>query len=95
MRITDILWLPDIVDKLEWKHDVYPDDVEQVFDNAPQYRRIERGKVRGEDLYTAQGQTDAGRYLIVFFMHKKSGAALVISARDMTPKERRRYGRTR
>jgi uncharacterized DUF497 family protein len=39
------------------------------------------------------GQTEAGRYLIVFFIHKKSGAALVISARDMTPKERRRYGR--
>ena len=95
MRINDILWLPDIVDKLDWKHGVHPKEVEQVFDGDPQYRRIERGKVHGEDLYTAQGQTDTGRYLIVFFMHKKSGAALVISARDMTTKERKRYGRTR
>jgi uncharacterized DUF497 family protein len=94
MRINDILWLPDIVDKLDWKHDVHPEEVEQVFDSDPQYRRIERGKVRREDLYTAQGQTDTGRYLIVFFIHKKGGAALVISARDMTAKERKRYGRT-
>lgn len=57
------------------------------------YRRIERGKVRGEDLYTALGQTDAGRHLIVFFIHKTSGEALIISARDMTQKDRRQYER--
>ena len=94
MRIKGIIWLPSVVDKLDWKHGVMPDAVEEVFDGGPHYRRIERGKVQGEDLYTAMGQTEEGRYLIVFFIRKRSGAALVISARDMTPKEKR-YGRRR
>lgn len=91
MRVTDIIWLPDIVDKLDWKHNVVPEEVAQVLLNWPIYRRIERGKVRGEDMYAALGQTDEGRYLMVFFIHKTSGEALVISARDMTQKDRRQY----
>ncbi len=39
------------------------------------------------------GQTDAGRYLIVDFIRKAGGIALVISARDMDSRERRQYGR--
>jgi uncharacterized DUF497 family protein len=37
------------------------------------------------------GQTDSGRYLIVFFIHKKDNRALILSARDMTSAERKRY----
>ena len=44
-------------------------------------------------LNTLLGQTDAGRYLAVFFVYKKSHDAIVISARDMDAKERREYGR--
>jgi uncharacterized DUF497 family protein len=44
-------------------------------------------------VYSAAGQTDAGRYLIVFFVHKMNGRALILSARDMARKERRTYGR--
>jgi len=93
MQIKDIIWLPDIIDKLDWKHQIVPEEIEQVFDSRPMFRRIERGKVRGEDLYAALGQTDTGRYLIVFFIHKTSGEALVISARDMEHKDRRQYER--
>ncbi len=76
MRIKNIIWLPDVIDKLDWKHNVVPEEVEQVFSEQPMYRRIERGKVHGEDLYTALGQTDAGRHLIVFFIHKAGDEAL-------------------
>ena len=48
--------------------------------------------IEGENLYTALGQTEDGRYLIVFFIHKATNEALVISAREMTKKERRSYG---
>lgn len=48
---------------------------------------------RGEDVYAALGQTEAGRYLIVFFIVKARHHALVLSARDMTQSERRRYER--
>lgn len=92
MRIIDILWLPDIIEKLEAKHNVQPYEVEEVFMGRQNFRRIERGKVQGEDLYTALGQTEAGRYLIVYFIRKSGGVALVISARDMDTRERRHYG---
>jgi uncharacterized DUF497 family protein len=47
--------------------------------------------VEGEDVYVAYGQTDAGRYLSIFFIRKHGTAALPISARDMTQAERRYY----
>jgi uncharacterized DUF497 family protein len=41
----------------------------------------------------ALGQTGGGRYLTVLFIHKKTGDALILSARDMVEKERKMYGR--
>ena len=93
MDISGIIWLDAIVEKLAVKHRVEPDEVEQLFRNRPRILRIERGDFEGEDLYSAVGQTDSGRSMIAFFIHKQSGEALIISAPDMTPKERRRYGR--
>jgi uncharacterized DUF497 family protein len=71
------------------------EEVEQVFSRAPHYRFIETGDVAGEDLYAALGQTEAGRYLIVYFLHKATGEALVISAREMTKKERKIYAKAK
>lgn len=93
MKITGITWLRNVVDKLAWKHNVTTDEVEQVFNHSPRYRFIETGDVQGEDLYVAPGRTEAGRYLIVYFVHKATGEALVVSAREMTKKERRIYAK--
>jgi uncharacterized DUF497 family protein len=54
---------------------------------------VEKGDRRGEDVYLALGQTDAGRYLTVLFIYKFSSQALILSARDMAKKERKLYGR--
>ena len=62
MRIESIIWLPNIVNKLDWKHNVATEEVEEIF-----------------------------HYLIIFFIYKPSHKALIISARDMDKKERRRY----
>ena len=59
--------------------------------SEPHVRFAEKGRVKGENLYVAYGQTAAGRYLLVFFIHKRQTAALPISARDMTRAERRYY----
>ncbi len=91
MRIQQIVWLNEFVDKIVRKHDVSRSEVEQLFLNKPVFEFAERGHIRGEDLYRAIGQTDGGRYLIVFFIHKPSGQALVISARDATRQERKHY----
>ena len=93
MRVEDFIWLPDIVDKLAIKHRVTLDEVEEVFLNRPKYRFAETGKRPGEDVYHATGQTDAGRYLIVFFILKPNHTALILSAREMDRKERKRYER--
>ena len=57
---------------------------------APQ---VEKGHRPGEHVYSAVGQTDAGRYLIAFFVYKRNRRALVLSVRDMTRGERRKYER--
>ena len=93
MHIDDFIWLPDIIEKLEVKHHVTQDEVEEVFFDRPKYRFVESGHRKGEDVYSASGLTDANRYLIVFFIHKQNNLALILSARDMDNKERRRYER--
>ncbi len=93
MRILGTIWLRAVVDKLDWKHDLATEEVEDVFSLAPHFRHLERGDVEGEDLYAAFGRSQAGRYLTVFFVYKRTREALVISARDSTRKEKRTYGR--
>ncbi|RMD57354.1 MAG: BrnT family toxin, partial [Nitrospirae bacterium] len=89
MKIKEIIWLVDIVEKLERKHCVNQKEVIDVLENKPKFRFVEKGYRKGEDIYAALGQTYEGRYLIVFFVYKKNGQALIISARDMTRSERR------
>jgi uncharacterized DUF497 family protein len=91
MRITNVIWLEQFVEKIESKHGVSRDEVESLFAAQPPVRLVGRGDVKGEDLYRAVGQTDEGRYLAVFFLYKKRGRALVISARDAAPRELSAY----
>jgi uncharacterized DUF497 family protein len=93
MRITNVIWLPSITDKLEWKHHVTTREVEEALANAPHFKFAERGQHQGENVYVALGQTDAGRYLAVWFIYKLTQEALVLSAREIDAKERKRYGK--
>ena len=92
MKIEGIIWLTEIVEKLAFKRDVEPDEVEEVFENKPKIRFVEKGEQKGENVYLALGRTVAGRYLSVLFIYKKTKEALILSARDMADKERRQYG---
>ncbi|MCX7015141.1 MAG: BrnT family toxin [Candidatus Sumerlaeota bacterium] len=94
MRLRGVIWKLHFVEKLLLKHDVAPEEVESILFGHPHVLRVERGNVRGEDIYEAFGRTPDGRHLVVFFVNK-SGVALPISARDMTNAERRYYGRTK
>jgi len=93
LKITECLWIDKFVDKIIGKHNVYPEEVEEVLSNQPTILKLEKGNVRGEDLYVAFGKADSGRHLTILFVKKKNGRALIISARDMSKKERRRYGK--
>ena len=65
--------------------------MQELLRGHPKVYFVEKGDVVGEDVYLALGQTESGRYLSVFFIYKKNKNALVLSARDMAQKERRRY----
>jgi uncharacterized DUF497 family protein len=91
MRITELVWLDKFVEKIETKHSVLPWEVEEAFTGKPKIRKMNKGRLHGEDVYRALGRTEAGRYLVVFFIYKRTGAALIVSARDMDRKERKSY----
>ena len=89
MRIECVVWLDSIVEKLEGKHHVSIEEVEEVFSNRPRFRYVERGHRRGEDVYAAIGRTRNRRNLIVFFVYKpRRKEALVVSARTPSRRER-------
>ncbi|MBI1743567.1 BrnT family toxin [Candidatus Acetothermia bacterium] len=91
MRLYEVIWKDRFVVKIAKKHGLNTDEVEQALFSEPYIERAEKGRVKGEDLYIAYGQTRAGRYVVVFFIRKHRAAALVITARDMSPSERRYY----
>ena len=93
MIIKKIIWLEQFADKIERKHQVSQDEVDETLDKQPPARMMSRGARKGENLYRAIGQTDAGRYLSIFFIYKGQGRALIISARDADAKELKIYGK--
>jgi uncharacterized protein len=66
-------------------------EVIEIFNNKPKVRLLEKGIQKDENIYLAAGQTDNGRYLVIFFIYKKYNNAIVISAREMSKKERKSY----
>ena len=95
MKIMGVIWLDSVVEKLDRKHAVSRDEVCYVIESNALFRYVENGHRRGENVYAALGQTEAGRYLIVFFIHKPDYRILVLTARDMTGPERKRYEKRR
>ena len=93
MIIEGFIWLSDIIDKLESKHGVTRVEVENLFTQKPLFSKIQRGKIKGENLYRVLGQTESGRYIVAFFIYKTTRQALIISARDITDRERKYYAR--
>ena len=91
MKIRKLLWIADVVEKLSKKHQVLTTEVKDVFLTAPYFRYVEKGHRIGESVYAALGRTSVGRLLIVFFIMRTDGTALIVSAREMTEKERKSY----
>ena len=94
MKIKGLIWFDDIIEKIKRKHNVQQKEIREVLDNDPHFRFVEKGYRSAENVYAAMGQTEGGRYLIVFFVWKTDKRALILSARDMTKSERRLYEKT-
>jgi uncharacterized DUF497 family protein len=91
LEIQGLIWLEEIVDKIERKHHVQQDEVRQVLNGFPKFRFVEKGHRAGENVYAAGGETESGRHLIVFFVYKRDKRALILSAREMDGSERKAY----
>ena len=89
LRADQVLWEPQIVEKLIQKHGVIPEEVEEaLFEDAPHIRRVAR------DRYQALGRTASGRYLSIIFVVPKPEWTKPISAREMDEAERKLYRRS-
>lgn len=94
MNIDYIVCPEEIEEKLTNKHHVTVREARQALLNNPRIRFAEKGYIEGDDVYGAFGQTFGGRYLAIFFVFKRNdNTAIIISARDMSQKERKSYDR--
>lgn len=92
MRVRELLWPQDRLDHIA-RHNVRPDEVEEVFFGKPFVRNA---KSRGENpVYYVYGQTNAGRYLFCVVIQFPDSKGYPITARSMTDKEKRQYRRWR
>lgn len=88
MRIEDVCpAAPGIEDKLLDKHGVTMWEVREVLVGNAALRQAGRDRY-GEMRYGAVGQTQAGRWLTVFFVMRDHGCAAVVTARDSTKAEK-------
>lgn len=71
MEIQDIIWLDVFVEKIWRKHRVLTEEVEEALYGSPAIRFIEKGDVKGENVYAAMGRSRAGRYIITFFIRRR------------------------
>lgn len=75
-----------ILDKIESKHNVSLNEVEEVC--LSDRRHVRKG---GEGLYKVFSQTAAGRYILVVLINLGGDAWKVATAREMTDSERQLY----
>ena len=74
------------------RHQVTPEEAEDVFFHEPLVVRGDVRHSRGEKRYYALGQTNGGRYLFVAFTIRRK-LIRVISVRDMNRREQEFYAR--
>ena len=91
MRIRGLVWFGEVVEKLWVKHHVQKSEVREIFNSKPHFRFVEKGHRPNEDVYAALGRTVAGRYIIVYFIYKKDGRAIIVTAHEMSQSERKKY----
>jgi len=89
---TGFEWDDDNLTKNWDKHEVSPGECEQVFFNRPLIVKKDKKHSILEIRYYVLGKTDADRLLFLVFTIRKDKIR-IISARDMTRGEKKRYSK--
>lgn len=91
-RLDGFEWDAGNARKSQRKHAVSQAEVEQIFFNDPLLVVDDPAHSAAEQRLHALGKTDTGRFLHATFTVRREGTRLrVISVRDMSRKERKRY----
>ncbi len=81
MRINSFEWNEKNIGHIA-EHGVTPEEVEEACNNRPFILKGRGG------LYLVYSQTDSGRFLLSVIRYKGRGTVQVITARDMTEREK-------
>lgn len=84
------VWDEGNIEKNLIKHDVTTKEAEEAITNKPTFLFTDEGHSEREKRYGSYGITDKGRRLSIVFTIR-SRAVRIITARDMSKKERRAY----
>jgi len=84
VRIIEIEWDEETIEHI-WTHGVEPEEVEEVLRGR---YLLQTGK---RHAYYLLGQSYSGRYLFTVLRQRSSGRYRVLTARDMTRSERKRF----
>jgi len=87
--VEDVIWDENNVEHLA-AHQVKPEEVEDVIWDDPWFERR-----RGRQRYYVYGQTSGGRYLFIVLDREYNSVFYVVTARDMTDREKEYYRRKR
>jgi len=90
LQCTGFDWDKANIEKNWLRHKVNPIECERIFFNEPLIILGDPKHSVAEKRYAAFGRTDAGRLLVAVFT-KRGKLLRVISARDMSRKERKFY----
>ena len=76
MKIIGLIWLDEIIDKLDRKHHVNQREVVEIITNKPYFRFIEKGHRQGENVYAALGRPKTEGISLYFLSARKMDVLL-------------------
>ncbi len=91
-RLKPVPASPAILEKIETRHGLDFSGVEALFARPHLVLRGSEDQY-GERRYTSLGQASGGRYLLVVWVHGAFHTAKIITARDMTDREKSYFRR--
>lgn len=92
MNVKYIHWAPDRINHIA-RHGISPEEVEEAaFDNFNIVQTLKKAKRNPkEKIYRLLGRANNGKLLVFIFIYEGRGVAYPVTAREMTPAERRYY----
>ena len=93
MKIKRVYFASEEIEEKIRRRGIDLNDISQVFRRSPVLHVDGRDRFGGKK-YFAWGQTLAGRYVFVVFVPECPADGRIISARDMTSKEKKRHIRS-